>query len=115
PVRNSERYNRLVQCIERLWQSRECCVFYCSSCGFGFGVPFKSGDEEFYSILHEQQGYPTWRWEYNLAIRLVIKPSRPGKILDVGAGRGVFLRGLSSAWSSHAIEATSTMQNPLML
>lgn len=105
-TRDSQRHDRLLRCIRRLWPVGECWIHECANCGFGFGVPFRSGDEEFYQILHEQHGYPTWRWDYDFAVEKAVAPLGHGQILDVGAGTGCFLRGLQPKWSLHAVEGS---------
>jgi SAM-dependent methyltransferase len=85
----------------------------CKACTFTFGYPFVGGDEEFYSILHEQQGYPTWRWDYDVAIREALSPLKGGRILDIGAGSGIFLRQLGPQWNRYAVEASELTIQPL--
>jgi SAM-dependent methyltransferase len=106
PTRDADRFMRLGNCIRRLWEGNECVVLRCENCGFGFGQPFVGGDEEFYSILHEQKDYPAWRWDYDVAIREAVDKCAGGKILDVGAGLGMFLRGLGSRWECYAVEGS---------
>lgn len=112
-TRNSQRHRRLTECIRRLWQSDDCIVLRCGDCGFGFGVPFISGDEDFYALLHEQKDYPRWRWDYDVAINKAIGKCNGGKILDVGAGVGVFLRRLDSNWLCYAIEGSDSTRQEL--
>jgi 2-polyprenyl-3-methyl-5-hydroxy-6-metoxy-1,4-benzoquinol methylase len=111
--RNPERYQRLVSCINKLWQNQNCIILQCSNCGFGFGHPFVAGDEEFYSILHEQKGYPAWRWDYDIAIQEALSHFKGGKVLDIGAGEGMFLRGLDSEWGKYAVEGSETTRMEL--
>ena len=113
PERDRNRYTRLAECIARLWNHHDCIVLHCPECGFGFGVPFKSGDEEFYAILHEQHGYPAWRWDYDIAVRAAIDGCKGGRILDVGAGTGNFLTHLPRTWALHAIEGSDTTRSKL--
>ena len=87
----------------------------CRECGFGFGFPFVGGDEEFYSILHEQRGYPDWRWDYDVALSHALSRYAGGKILDVGAGVGKFLRRLGPAWDRYAVEASDLNRADLNL
>jgi SAM-dependent methyltransferase len=108
PTRDAERYRRFTDCIKRLWQGEECVILRCKSCEFAFGYPWVGGDEEFYSLLHEQRGYPTWRWDYDIAMQEVITPLQCGKILEIGAGAGVFLRSLSADWERYAVEGSET-------
>jgi SAM-dependent methyltransferase len=112
-TRNAERYQRLEACINKLWQGQECVVLQCPGCSFGFGHPFVGGDEEFYSILHEQKGYPTWRWDYDVAIQEALSHFDQGKILDVGAGVGIFLRRLGSHWEKYAVEGSEATRTEL--
>lgn len=64
------------------------------------------GDEEFYSIILEQRGYPAWRWDYDMAIDHALDLARGGKLLDIGAGKGAFLRRLDDKWESYAVEGS---------
>lgn len=111
PSRDPDRHTRLVACIRRLWGQDTTEVLSCPSCGFGFGHPHVGGDAEFYSIIHEDFGYPADRWEYAHAIAAITSrfPSG-GKALDVGTGDGAFLDRLPSSWSKLAIESTDTMR-----
>jgi len=63
------------------------------------------GDDEFYAILHEQKGYPSWKWDYEFAIQNVISKYRSGKILDYGAGEGMFLCRIKDNWDCFATES----------
>jgi SAM-dependent methyltransferase len=112
-TRSAERNQRLESVIRKLWNGDECTVLRCPDCQFAFGYPFVGGDEEFYSILHEQKGYPSWRWDYDIAIREVLDLSTTGKILDIGAGAGVFLRSLNREWQRYAVEGSPLTRKPL--
>jgi SAM-dependent methyltransferase len=107
-TRSEERYRRLEACIRKLWQSEECVILRCAKCGFAFGHPFVSGDEVFYNILHEQKGYPAWRWDYQVAVDEALSKVHSGRILDIGAGEGKFLRRLGPNWLCYAVEASET-------
>jgi len=108
PWRNADRYERLRQSITKLWGGNTCVIRQCSACGFAFGDPFVGGDEEFYSILHEQHGYPAWRWDYDFAFREVLALFPQGRLLEIGAGEGVFLKHLGPQWKAFAVEASDT-------
>src|SRR4030095_729839 len=82
-------------------------------CGFGVGFPFGGGDEEFYSILHEQKDYPTWRWDYDVALTEAIGKFGSGRILDVGAGVGGLLRQVESPWQCYAVERSEETRREL--
>ncbi|WP_017654671.1 class I SAM-dependent methyltransferase [Fortiea contorta] len=112
-TRNATRHHRLKASITKLWSGDECNILQCKECQFAFAYPFVGGDEEFYSILHEQQGYPTWRWDYDLAIREALSPFEKGQILDIGAGAGMFLRGLEPQWKRYAVEGSELTREPL--
>ncbi len=107
PGRDADRYARLERVVERLWDGGNATIHRCARCGFGFAMPFVGGDEAFYAILHEQYGYPAWRWDYDVALE-ALHGSRGGRALDVGAGTGNFLRSLGPAWSTHAVEGSET-------
>lgn len=111
PSRDAIRYGRLVKCIRRLWEADECVTLRCDNCEFAFGHPFVGGDEEFYRILHEQKGYPAWRWDYDVAVAEAIAKFSGGRILDVGAGVGMFLRSLDQNWERHAVEGSEVTRS----
>jgi SAM-dependent methyltransferase len=71
------------------------------------------GDERFYAILHEQHGYPGWRWDYDCAVEQAFKQHEPGHVLDVGAGTGIFLRSLSGRWKRYAVEGSEVTREIL--
>lgn len=112
-TRDADRYRRLVKSINKLWQGEDCVVVRCGECGFAFGHPFVGGDEEFYSILHEQAGYPNWRWDYDIAIERAVSCWERGNVLDIGAGSGMFLRRMPEGWQRFAVESSETMRRPL--
>jgi len=105
-TRDRDRFLRLERSINSLWHGRECRIYRCRDCGFGFGFPFVGGDEEFYGILHEQRGYPDWRWDYDVALTHALSRYAGGRILDLGAGVGKFLRRLGPEWERYAVEAS---------
>jgi len=110
-TRDAARNARLRNCIARLWKEHTCHFRRCDLCGFGYGYPFVGGDEEFYSILHDQHAYPHWRWEYDLALAEANKTASnqlsPAAI-DIGAGDGAFLRKLPRRWHRFGVEGSST-------
>jgi SAM-dependent methyltransferase len=112
-TRSEERNKRLVESIRQLWDRDTCDVLRCPVCKFAFGLPFVGGDEEFYSILHEQRGYPKWRWDYDVAINEALSCVKPGRVLDIGAGAGVFLRSLSTEWERYAMEGSEFTRTEL--
>jgi SAM-dependent methyltransferase len=112
-TRDADRNLRLLRCIRRLWQGEEAVVLRCGACGFGFGLPFVGGDEEFYGILHEQQGYPSWRWDYDVAMAEAVSRRNGGRILDFGAGVGMFLRRLGTEWERFAVEGSESTRRQL--
>ena len=112
PGRNPSRYARLEAAVRRLWDGPTCEIHRCPHCGFGFAVPFVGGDEEYYAILHEQHGYPSWRWDYDVALGEVTG-GKGGRALDVGAGTGVFLRALNTDWTRFAVEGSETTRTIL--
>jgi SAM-dependent methyltransferase len=113
PTRNLDRYHRLQKVVHKLWQGDECVILQCPQCEFSFGYPFVGGDEEFYQILHEQKDYPLWRWDYDVAIQEAITHLGEGKILEIGAGAGVFLRSLSPKWQRYATEGSESTRKDL--
>jgi SAM-dependent methyltransferase len=113
PTRNLQRNQRLQDCIGGLWEGKDCLILRCDRCGFGFGHPFVGGDENFYSILHEEKSYPSWRWDYDVAVGEAIEKFSEGKVLDIGAGVGMFLRRLSNRWKCFAVEGSEVTRGEL--
>ena len=67
-------------------------LFECTETGYRFWRPEKiAGDESFYRDLSAvwPDYYRDWRWEYGPTLAL-LRPS--DKLLEVGSGRGFFLR-----------------------
>ena len=112
-TRSPERYSRLKDCIEKLWQGKESVVLQCPACEFAFGYPFVGGDEEFYTILHEQQDYPSWRWDYGVAMTEIFEPLGGGSVLEIGAGSGALLKVLNDQWKKFAVEGSELTRQPL--
>ncbi len=112
-TRNEDRHRRLKKAVQKLWAGDECEVLRCNECGFAFGHPFVGGDEEFYGILHEQRDYPSWRWDYDIAISEALSKVKPGRILDIGAGVGMFLRRLGAGWERYAVEGSELTRREL--
>jgi SAM-dependent methyltransferase len=66
----------------------------CLNCGLQFFEPAVCGDSQLYEELSRQPGgyYPAEKWEYKRALaRIPVQSS----VLDVGCGRGEFLKYLS--------------------
>ena len=97
----------MLSAILGLWPDGECTVRRCDECGFGFGDPYVAGDDEFYSILHEQMGYPKWRWDYDVALSITGSTAAK-RVLDIGAGSGNFLRSLDPSCERYAVESSPT-------
>lgn len=111
--RSAERNSRLKASIEKLWHSDKADVVHCTECDFGFGHPFVGGDENFYSILHEQKGYPGWKWDYNYTLKNIFNKAEIHKTLDIGAGEGLFLKRLEKSIHKFATEGSPTTRKIL--
>lgn len=86
----------------------------CDACGFGFAHPYVGGDGEFYGILHEQAGYPAWKWDFDVGLQHGIAHYAGGKVIDLGAGDGAFLRRIDGTkWERFATESTPEMKQKL--
>ncbi len=112
PSRNESNYNRFVLNIKKLWSSDTAKVVECTQCDFAFGYPHVGGDEEFYTISTEHKGYDKYKWDYNYAIENLM-PTQ-GKILDIGAGDGLFLDRLGPNFEKFAIEGSIHTRNLLI-
>ena len=107
PHRDADRNQRLETAIRDLWDGDTCTVHRCPSCGFGFGDPYVGGDDAFYTALHEQMAYPSWRWDYDVAVD-ALSSTPVARVLDVGAGSGAFLRSLPDGVERFAVESSPT-------
>ncbi len=69
-------------------------IYECTFTGYQFYYPFNlSGDANFYQQLqHIEWYYCKWKWEFDIAFD-IINPE--DKVLEVGCGRGDFLKALS--------------------
>jgi SAM-dependent methyltransferase len=104
----------MYQIIRELWNSEKSYFIKCGKCGFGFGYPHVGGNEKFYDILHESPGYPSWKWDYDYALGLLegLKKEEV-RILDIGAGSGMFLEKLKSNYLKYAVEGGETTRSIL--
>lgn len=103
--RDPGRHGRLATVIAGLWGGDGCRLQLCDDCALCFAWPHVAGDSAFYDILHEQQGYPTQRWEYDV-VASDPSVSAGGSVLDIGTGNGAFLKQLPANWRRHATEST---------
>lgn len=114
PWRDRDRHERFLRCIGAVWPEGRTRILRCRRCGFSFGDPFVGGSEDFYRILHEQMGYPPWRWDYDVALASPLMARLAGgRVLDIGAGSGVFLQSLGPAWEKHAVESSELTRDVL--
>jgi SAM-dependent methyltransferase len=91
--KSPERFFKLMAHIESLWGQGYCEVLKCKNCGFYYSSPYVAGDEKFYSLAYDRDGYPSWKWEFQLTylfLRNSFDKSR--KLLEIGAGDGAFIK-----------------------
>jgi 2-polyprenyl-3-methyl-5-hydroxy-6-metoxy-1,4-benzoquinol methylase len=97
PIHRDEgRHSELVLNIEGLWKGPTCDVVQCGACRFTFPIPYAAGDQEFYELAYGVPSYPSHRWEYERALRLIerLPLSDSLNILELGAGVGQFVKAL---------------------
>ncbi len=88
-----QRHFKLTTQIESLWGQNTCEVIRCNNCDFCFSNPYVAGDEKFYTIAFERNGYPKWKWEFEETFK-VLKDNTNNthlKLLEIGAGDGAFI------------------------
>jgi SAM-dependent methyltransferase len=71
-------------------------LYECLGTGYRFWRPVEAaGNEEFYKVLSAswENYYSDWRWEYDYLHELV---SKADTLLEIGSGRGYFLRFIES-------------------
>ena len=96
PRRDPQRNDRLRVALRELFDGDHVEVWRCDDCGFWFAHPFVAGTPDIYNLItagHEH--YPSSRFEFELTLAAL--PTRPLSILEIGAGRGAFLRRAQSA------------------
>ena len=115
------RYSKLVSCIETLWGCESCQILSCSGCGLSFAEPFIAGNLEFYGLVSVRNGYPSTKWEFTETVAILEERGiRGGKVLEIGAGAGHFLKRVSPGrfhpcnvtaleYNSRSVEALGTL------
>jgi len=103
-----EKYARMQVILRRLWSDDHVEVLRCGHCDFGFADPFVAGDAEFYNLQAPDTPYPQDKWEYRRSLQdFLTARGSIGRVLDVGAGKGFFLRHLiANGWAPGQLEAT---------
>lgn len=91
-----ERHDLLAAHIASLWGQPFAEVVTCAKCEFCFSHPFAAGDARFYELAYPTAGYPGWRWEFTVTLKeLRLQGLTNFRLLEVGAGKGSFLRALT--------------------
>jgi SAM-dependent methyltransferase len=91
-----EQHARLLDHIRLLWRGDSCALHACRQCGLQFAWPFVAGDGLFYNLAYPYSDYPKQRWEFDETFRVLQQLPQPqGKVLEIGAGFGYFLRKLA--------------------
>lgn len=104
--RDPARHRQLVTHLrEVLWEQDVVEVQRCGTCGFGFAVPWVSGDADFYAIAHQgDPHYPNKRWEFDVTLNVLKGFPRPLRLTEVGAGKGAFLKRLGEGYDITAAD-----------
>jgi len=89
---DESRHNALRSHIERLWGGPSCNLRSCAACGFVYCDPYVAGDARFYELAYPRGGYPSWRWEFGLALRAIPEHGSDAWLLEIGAGDGAFIK-----------------------
>jgi SAM-dependent methyltransferase len=98
-----QRHERLAIHIAALWRRDSCRLLRCTGCGFVYADPFVAGDANFYTLAYGKQhekSYPAWKWEYDQtmsALKVTTRKHDPREVrlLEIGAGTGVFSKRLA--------------------
>lgn len=91
-----QAHAELVPHIRALWGGEHCALQACAACGLQFAWPFVAGDGRFYNLAYPYSDYPPQRWEFLQTVdALAATPLPPGRLLEIGAGFGHFLRQVS--------------------
>jgi len=77
-------------------------VYRCLDTGYRFYHPFSTaGDGEYYATMQADPNYyMKWKWEYQQTINEI---PRGAKVLEIGCGRGAFIKKLVDERNVHAV------------
>lgn len=98
------RHEKLRVEIERLWRGSTCQIVRCEQCEFVHAHPYVAGREPYYSLFLSSPSYPADRFEYAQTLRALrglfqnSGSSSSSRLLEVGAGDGVFIRRVAPAF-----------------
>ncbi len=85
-------------------------IYYrCPNCGFGIFSPMTVGTASFYKDITVDDYYLPDRWDFHVAINS-LKKNKINSVLDLGCGKGDFLRQLKK--KIPAIECSGNDNNP---
>jgi hypothetical protein len=90
----------LVSEIQSLWGGNQCSVLRCAGCGTRHASPHVGGSAAFYAYAYppSRNWYPPVRWEHRFSVDRAMERLQPdGRLLEVGAGDGAFIRLLLAA------------------
>ena len=95
-----ERHLKIKKEIERLWEGQDCRIVRCRDCQFVSVDPFIPGDQPFYSLFYDNPKFPKWKWEYEHVYQHLKEAVEKGqlvkpRILEIGAGTGMFVKRVS--------------------
>ena len=90
------RHEKLSEHIKSLWRADTADIVRCDACDFVFSSPYTAGDSTFYGLAydHANGAYPDAKWEFSRTVLEIERklPLPSGRLLEVGAGDGAFLR-----------------------
>lgn len=92
-----KQYNVEVESL--LSPAEKISIFRCKESGYRFYYPFEiTGDSKFYEKLQENEWYyMPWKWEHQVCNKFIKENT---KILEVGCGKGDFLRKVKSEFAN---------------
>lgn len=101
--RSTDRHAKLYAELRKLWDGDHVMIRACEECGFGFADPFRAGTPEIYNLITGcDEHYPRHRFEFRRTLPLL----RGGRMLEVGAGDGAFLKRVQATGRFEQLVAT---------
>lgn len=105
--RSPERNAKIRSALTALWGSDHVGIAQCRDCGFAYAHPFRAGSPEIYNLFGGgAQHYPRDRFEFSVTGQSLRERGGAGRLLEIGAGSGAFLKQVRREGLAKEVTAT---------